>query len=160
MPSEGFQLRLHGLIIVLTALSFSAGCGQSGWEARTYPTTGKVTINGEPAKDAFIKMIKLGDPVDQRESDCWAVVQEDGTYTMSTYESGDGCPPGEYGWMLRWPNDLATMMPDRLGEKYWSREDPYMKVTIEPGTNELPPVELTGVKVKPASVPATKLRTP
>ncbi|MEW4453734.1 hypothetical protein AB1L30_13755 [Bremerella sp. JC817] len=134
-----------------------AGCGQHDWQARTFPTRGTITINGEPPEQAFIKLIKLGEPVDERESDCWALVQADGTYEFSTYESGDGCPPGEYAWILRWPANLATMMPDRLGEKYWNQDDPYMTVTIVRGQNDLPAVELTGVAVKPLSKPASKV---
>ncbi|WP_158264817.1 hypothetical protein [Blastopirellula marina] len=41
------------------------------------------------------------------------------------------------------------MLPDRLGGKYWNPADPFMVVTIERGTNEIPPIELVNVSVKP-----------
>lgn len=148
MPSRHSKRLLSGSLLATAVLLAVTGCQKDTWMARTHPVEGKITINGEAPKDAFIKLIKLGEPIDKRESDSWAIVQADGSYSFTTYEPGDGCPTGEYAWIIRWPANLMTMMPDKLGEKYWDQEDPYMTVTIEPGHNELPLVELEGVKVK------------
>ena len=147
-----FSVNLKSLTLcvgLLGCLALFSGCFETSWKAATCPTTGSVMVNGKPAFDAFIRMTSRSGPIDERNSDCWAYVQEDGTFAMSTYEMGDGCPPGEYDLLLRWPADRLTMMPDRLGGKYWNPEDPFMTVTIEPGTNEIPPIELTGITVKP-----------
>ncbi|WP_237564804.1 hypothetical protein [Blastopirellula marina] len=109
--------------------------------------TGTITVNGSPPEGAMIKLIKLGEPVDSRKSDCWALVKEDGSYSFSTYEVGDGVPKGEYAWILRWPQNSMQLVPDKLGEEFWSLEEPYMTVTVD-GRTELSPVELTNVKLK------------
>lgn len=131
-------------LILLSVL----GCGSRGWKSRTHPVSGSVTINGAAPKDAIVKLIKLGEPIDTRQSDCWGVVQEDGSYVLTTYEPGDGAPEGDYAWMIRWPPNLMAYSSDRLGEQFWDPENPYMTVTIERGRNQIDPVELTNVEIK------------
>ncbi len=132
-----------------------SGCGANSWQASTYSTHGMITVNGQFPADAVVKLTKIGEPVDSRKSECWAIVQPDGTYTMTTYQIGDGVPPGEYAWSVRWPVNPMTNMPDRLNEAYADPDNPYMTVTIKRGKNELPKVELTDVVL---AVPAEKLK--
>lgn len=118
-----------------------AGCSSSDWKSDTNSVTGKVTVNGQPAEGVFVKLIAIGGPVDKRNSDCWALTKEDGTFKMSTYGVGDGAPAGEYAVICRWPDNPAQLVPDKLKEKYWDVEDPLMTVTVE-GATEIPPIEL------------------
>lgn len=127
------------------------GCGGNDWHADTYPASGRVTINGEPAAGAVIELHSTGEAKpDVRNSRPWAVVQEDGGYVLSTYETGDGAPPGEYAIILRWPPDVKQpSLVDRLGGAYSQPDKSQWRVTITAGENELPPVEITGAKVLP-----------
>jgi hypothetical protein len=145
------------IVLSFLLVLMSVGCGSNGWMARTYPTRGEITINGKAPENAVIKLVKIGEQIDTRKSDCWALVQSDGSYVMTTYEPGDGAPEGEYAWSVRWPMNPMTNMPDRLNEAYADPENPYMTVTIKRGKNELPKVELKDVEL---SVPAERLKKP
>lgn len=134
----------------LLACAACLGCGED-WKAETYPATGKVTINGEPPEGAVVTLYPADEKVDKRNSRPWGIVQEDGTFTLKTYENGDGAPAGEYDVTLKWPWDVSTpsgAMTDRLGGRFSRPEQSQWTVTIEEGENELEPIELSGVQVK------------
>lgn len=140
------------LAVCLTGI----GCGD-GWRAKTYPAAGRLTINGVAPEGARVHLHSVGQKVDQRNSSPWGIVQKDGTYTLSTYEKGDGAPPGEYKVTLRWPFEPnAPDLGDRLGYAFATPEKSKWQVTIKEGDNQLPPIEVTGAKVqtsRPRSAP-------
>lgn len=132
-----------GLLACMACL----GCGED-WHAETHPATGRVTINGQPPEGALVHLYPAGEKVDVRNSRPWGVVQEDGTFTLTTYELGDGAPEGEYHFTIVWPFDPKVPSPtDRLGYKYSRPEQSQWQVTVEEGQNDLPLVEITNVAV-------------
>lgn len=137
------------LCLSLCASAACAGCGDD-WQADTYPARGRLTINGQPATGAVVTLHPLGEPVDVRRSNPWAVVQPDGAFALSTYQQGDGAPEGEYSVTVKWPADvtnIAAAMSDRLGGAYAAPQQSPWKVSVSPGENELPPLEIAGAKV-------------
>lgn len=138
-------------LLLGTASAFtSAGCGGEDWQAETYPARGRITINGESPAGAVIELHSIGEQPDVRNSRPWAVVQGDGSYALSTYEQGDGAPPGEYAVAVRWPPDVSQpSLADRLGGAYANAQKSPWKVTIDAEDNELPLIEITGVNVAP-----------
>lgn len=155
LKSQSLQRRarrvIARLIIVPLALMALAGCGGESWQVRTYPATGRLTVNGQPAEGAVVTLHPLGDKIDQRGSNPWGIVQADGSFVLSTYETGDGAPQGEYGVAVKWPVDVADMsaaMIDRLGGAYANAERSGWKVAIEQRKNELAPIDIQGAKVK------------
>ncbi|RUL83183.1 hypothetical protein [Tautonia sociabilis] len=133
----------HRNVLVLFAISAFAGCGES-WEAETYPASGRLTINGDPAEGALVQLHAIGEPPDERNSRPWGKVRSDGTYTLSTYRNEDGAPAGEYALTITWPPDSSVpSLDDRLGFTYSDPGRSKWKVTIEEGENELPPITLT-----------------
>lgn len=135
---------LLGTMIAIACL----GCGGEDWQAETYPAHGRVTINGEPAGGAVVELHSTGEEPDARNSRPWAIVQEDGSYTLSTYEKGDGAPVGDYVVTLRWPPQASEpTLADRLGGAYSNASRSERKVAITEGDNDLPPIEITGAKV-------------
>jgi hypothetical protein len=123
------------------------GCGES-WEAATYPASGRVTINGEPPAGALVQLCPTGAKVDERDSRPWGVVKEDGSYTLATYDGGAGAPAGEYMFTITWPPSVKVpSMADRLGHRYSKPDQSRWKMTIKPGENALPDVEMTNVVV-------------
>lgn len=128
------------------------GCGGNDWHAETYPASGTVMINGEPAAGAVVELQPYGpEKPDARNSRPWAVVEADGSYTLTTYQKGDGAPVGKYKLTLRWPNDVTSMAQfDRLSGVYARPENAPLEVTIQPEENVLPAVELSNVRVLPA----------
>jgi len=123
------------------------GCGED-WQASTHPASGQVMINGAPPEGALVQLHPTGEGPDERNSRPWGLVQADGTFTLSTYESGDGAPAGAYKLTITWPVDPTVPSPsDRLGYRYARPERSPWRVEITEGENTLPPVELTGVAV-------------
>lgn len=151
----------HALLLGLTVAFACVGCGGEDWQAATYPARGKITINGEPPAGAVVELHSTGEQPDMRNSRPWAVVQEDGSFSLSTYETGDGAPPGDYKVVVRWPPDVTQpSLVDRLSGAYSSSERSRWTVSITEGENDVPPIEITGAKVLPKAQPADSGRTP
>lgn len=135
-------------LLWLSGLACCVGCSDD-WKADTQPVEGRVTINGEPPEGALVHLYPVGEKVDIRGSRPWGMVEADGTYTLSTYELGDGAPVGEYTFTITWPVDPSTPSPtDRLGYAYSSAEKSDYGVTVVEGVTELEPIEMTGVRVE------------
>ena len=77
-----------------------AGCGKSG--DATVPVSGRVLVNGKPAKGAAV----VFHPVEQNtNAECTrsiAQVDENGEFRLTTTKAGDGASPGEYRVTLTW----------------------------------------------------------
>lgn len=156
--SKDFEMAMRLLICFQIAAISLAGIGCSdGWQAKTYPAAGRVTINGMAPEGARVHLHPVGKKVDQRNSSPWGIVQKDGKFTLSTYQKGDGAPLGEYKVTLRWPFEPNEPdLGDRLGFAFTTPEKSQWQVTITTGDNELPPIQLTGIKVqtsRPGSSP-------
>lgn len=77
----------------LAALTAAAiGC-QSGTaeNPRTYPTTGTVTLNGEPVEGATVSYVPQGEG-----QTAVGVTNAAGKYELTTFAKGDGALPGSY----------------------------------------------------------------
>ncbi|WP_165227498.1 hypothetical protein [Aquisphaera insulae] len=143
------------LAAVLTLLAV-AGCRRD-WEARTYPASGKVTVNGQPAAGALVQLTPIGPQTpDVRGSKPWGVVQPDGSFVLATYEqAGPGAPAGEYAMTITWPPDVTRPSnEDRLGGKYAKAEQSALKFTIKEGTNVLDEVKIDAPGLDAAPRPA------
>jgi hypothetical protein len=113
-------------------------------------------INGQPPAGALVQFHAAGEKPDVRNSRPWGVVQDDGTYRLSTYEQGDGAPAGEYVLTITWPWDVSKpSFEDRLNHVYASPERSKWRLTVSEGDNELPLVEIAGAKVDRRSSPDT-----
>lgn len=140
--------RALALLVSVATLPLAAGCGGEDWQAETYPATGRITINGQAPAGALVQLSPIGQKVDERDSRPWGKVQPDGTYTLSTYETGTGAPVGTYAVTVTWPVETnSAFPPDRLGNRYSSAERSEWKATIQEGENELPPIAITGATI-------------
>lgn len=129
-------------------LVLAAGCGGEDWQAETVPTTGRITINGQPPEGAVVELHARGRARDVRNSRPWAIVQDDGTFTLTTYETGDGAPPGDYVVTVKWPPDVTQpSLADRLGGAYARPETSQWSVTVSDEPTELPPLVIDGARV-------------
>lgn len=155
-----FRSLLWGPVLVVLGFICS-GCGGEDWQADAYPASGTLTVNGEPAEGAVVELHSVGQQPDVRNSRPWAIVQEDGSFTLSTYGSGDGAPAGEYDVIVRWPPDVSQpSLTDRLGGAYSTPAGSPATVTITEGENPLPPIEITGAKVSSKDAAAAPRRGP
>ncbi len=134
--------------LFLFTLVLTVGCGGSG-RPPAIPAGGKVTYKQttvpvgalvvfHPASFDIEKQIG-GKPVGK--------VRADGTFTLTTYEEGDGAPEGEYGVTIDWrgepkPSKLSLTSegneglgsgPPRLNPKYSNPQQPFTKVVVKKG---------------------------
>ena len=136
-----------GFISVVVACVAVSGCGER-WEAETHPASGRVSINGKPASGSLVQLHAVGQQPDERNSRPWGLVKDDGTFTLSTYETGDGAPVGDYMVTITWPDDPSVpSMSDRLGFKYARPDQSRWKVTIREGRNALAPIEIADATI-------------
>lgn len=137
--------------VVIILMGMIVGCGGEEWHAKAYPASGHITINAAPPEGAVVTLHPIGEQIDKRGSNPWGIVQSDGSFRLSTYESGDGAPAGDYAVNIRWPLDVTDMsaaMTDRLGGAYLTADRSQWRVTIREEENELPPIVLAGVDVQ------------
>ena len=83
------------LVLLSAILPVLAGCGDSG--PKLYSVKGKITINGQPAKDIQVNF----HPTDPKEPIASSQVAADGTYELrSTSENRAGAVAGTYKVVL------------------------------------------------------------
>lgn len=131
-------------IVVLLVLT---GCGGSGPpRSATNPTTGSITYQGQPIGGAFLALHpKAGAAADVPTAT--AVVQPNGTFAVTTYDTGDGVPEGDYVVTVQWRKATKSggefvPGPNLLPAKYSRPESSDVVVHVASGTNELPPIVL------------------
>jgi len=136
---------LRGLAV--TTLVLSAGACSSNSERPLYPVRGKVLYQGKPAHRATVWF----HPEAKSESKSarpHAVVEQDGSFKVSTYNTHDGAPAGRYRVIVIWtaPGKFSSddagksLLPARYSDPQRSG---LPVVEIKEGPNELPPFELT-----------------
>ncbi len=79
--------------LLLICIALSLGCPQRGPDRpATYPVTGTVTHNGEPVGGAAVTFVAVGGG-----QSAAGVTDASGKYSLTTFQSGDGAVPGQYG---------------------------------------------------------------
>lgn len=89
----------------LLALLLIVGCGgeQVGvTRVKTVPVSGKVLIDGSPVEHIAIRAKRSDGQMSDAIVGSNAYTGADGTFVISTYERGDGVPPGEYKLTFQW----------------------------------------------------------
>lgn len=143
--SEKHFTALSVLVASLVMLG-AVGCGEPSAEAPIYPARGTATYRNKPLAGAIVALHPTGGAlqVDARPS---ATVQPDGSFRLTTYNSSDGAPEGEYVATLHWfrpvnKNGEVLPGPNVLPKKYGSADSSGIRVRIVAGSNELPPIHL------------------
>ena len=137
---------LAGVLMASMALLVSS-CG--GGRKACYPVTGTITVDGKPAVDCMI-LFYSNDPADHDGPNRvlpLAMADENGKFKLSTFESGDGAPAGDYSITFTWRERSGLLKsqfdgPDRLNGKYATKEVSGKTVTIEKKPQDLPTFEL------------------
>ena len=123
-----------------------AGCGGTSRPA-VYPVTGHVFFQKKtPAAGAFVVFQPATDALEKSmAARPFAKVESDGSFTLTTYEAGDGAPEGEYGVTVVWAPPVASKgpritdgdaaLPDKLGGRYGNPKKPALKASVKQGDN-------------------------
>ncbi|MBP3960220.1 hypothetical protein J8F10_33755 [Gemmata sp. G18] len=138
--------RLVALIGAAIALAgLAAGCKSgSPNRAPVYPVKGSVSAKGQGLAHVRVTFIAQ-DRQDGPALETDVLTGLDGQFTATTYEIGDGLPPGRYAVLLVW-SEVVTDDPapnsDRLRGRYNNRQKPAYTIEVKPEPNTLPPFDL------------------
>jgi hypothetical protein len=86
------------IAIILAAV---AGCTPSNRQ-KVYPVSGAIFLNGEPAVGARVFFSPAEDPANPRALRPFAIVENDGSFRLTTYTKYDGAPAGDYVVIVTW----------------------------------------------------------
>ena len=133
-------------LLVLVALL--TGC--SDGSLKPIPVSGTVLVDGQPAAGAEVAFFGTDEHLMVAEAPFpRAIVAEDGTFTLSSFEPGDGAPAGDYRVTIVWKKsdsddpEIRDMAPDELGGRYSAPETSGLTATVPSEPGKLPPFELT-----------------
>jgi hypothetical protein len=125
-PESWWMCRFRACLL-LTLLLIVTGCSgeEEPYRKPTSVVTGQVFVDGEPVPVESPLKVECH-PVDGIDTEhptfSSSLTGEDGKFSISTYESGDGVPPGEYVLTFMW-GKMNLMSPsyggpDKLKGKY------------------------------------------
>jgi hypothetical protein len=135
--------RFHRLTALLVICCLSS-CGEKRLTPKinkvpVVPVKGSVKVDGKPEANVVVRCVPLGDfqPKDLTNA-LGGRTNEDGEYTLGTYEVDDGVPPAEYALLFLWPEMALKKSSrtdeakhDRLKGKYSKLENPALKIKVE-----------------------------
>jgi len=119
------------------------GCNSVPEYPKREPVRGTIHYNGQPMIGATITFWPLPlDVSDVSRPRPIAIVQDDGSFQPNSYGDRDGAVVGNYALTVVWRRTRTS--PDLFDGKYSRPLSPVATVTISPGENSLPPIDLTG----------------
>lgn len=130
------------LLIALVLCTSSFGCGKREIRLPTHKVSGKVVQDGTGVPNATVvfhaKQVLEGF-VKPR-----GITDANGAFTLTTYESDDGSPVGDYEVTVeQWLNDNPEAgATNRLDPKFSAPSTSGIKATVAAGENSLPAFEL------------------
>jgi hypothetical protein len=158
------NVKVFVLLITATCAIGFGGCGR---RAGFYPVSGKVLFKGEPAAGAVVYFHREGPSPALASTIPFGIVDEDGSFYLSSDGEGDGCPPGKYAVLVEWKTKSETpvaqpnpsrvkgkpkVIPvnsrstrnnvDRLKGRYFEISKPLIHADVLAQSNSLAPFEL------------------
>jgi hypothetical protein len=155
------------VFVLLIAANGAVGLAGCGRPAGLYPVSGKVLYKGEPAAGAVVYFHREGPSPAPASTIPFGIVEEDGSFYLSSDGQGDGCPPGKYAVLVDWKgkNETPIAQPkpsrakgkpkiipvnsrstrnnvDRLKGRYFDISKPLLHAEVLAQSNPLPPFEL------------------
>ena len=130
----------HILIVMLAGyVSATVGCSEGESRLPTHKVTGKVVKNGVGVSNATVIFHSKNPPKDFIKPR--AISNSEGEFTLTTYESGDGAPVGDYEVTVeQWLNDNPQIGPtNRLPQKFGSPNTSGIKASVASTENSLSP---------------------
>jgi len=132
------------LLLVLVASGRAFFSGSKGHKGpKLSAVHGRVLCASQPAVGAKIFFHPNG-AADLKTICPFGTVQEDGSFTLTSYPQGDGAAAGDYTVTITWPvaGGKSVGGRDRLGGRYSNLVRPLLHAHIDEGDNELPPFEV------------------
>jgi hypothetical protein len=132
-----------GFALVLTLVP--SGCSSAKRDRpQTFPVHGELFVDGKPAAGARVQLTSLGDEKLARLAP-HAIVEADGSFRLTTFQTGDGAPIATYALTLTWaapPQPGHEEGPDRFRGRFADPRRPVREVQIHAGDNDLGRLDL------------------
>ena len=127
-----------------------AGCSaeEKPFRKVVVPVKGRITVDGmAPSTPIKIDCHNTGAADKEHPSASSGLTGDNGEFALSTYETGDGVPEGEYALTYFWGQfNLVSMSyggKDQLKRKYLKPDDSITKFTAKDGS----PIDLGEIKL-------------
>jgi hypothetical protein len=134
------------LALAALCLVFSS-CGEEQFRKETFPVTGEVYVDGEPAAELAVRCINVNGLDKEHPTTSAAFTDKTGEFEISTYEQADGVPVGDYVLTFQWGQwnrMTASYGGDKLNGRYRDPKTSEHRFTVEEGKpTELGRIELT-----------------
>ena len=109
--------------------------------------TGVLLVDGKPTEGIQITLNNSAGIDEKQPTMSQTFSGQEGKFSLSTYEQGDGVPEGEYALTFFWgqidPRSMQFTGPDKLNDRYSDPEKSTFKVTVEKGK----PVDLGRIEL-------------
>jgi hypothetical protein len=106
-----------------------------------HPVRGKVFYDGCPTAHALVRFYLPPTKDKKFVFVADALVDADGSFTLSSYAANDGAPIGEYVVTVAWPDPFRDANgnpgPNRLPEIYSRPESSTLRAQVKTGANEI-----------------------
>jgi hypothetical protein len=148
--TPGRTPRQVALALTLLAVSLACSSCYGATGQPVFPVHGKVLFQGKPASGALVVLHSVAPSTPQQERPR-AVVEEDGSFSVTTFAPKDGAPVGNYAVSITWksktvkvpgrkgpPKKVATNFPRR----YENPKTSGLVVRVQEGPNELRPFDI------------------
>jgi hypothetical protein len=136
-------------IVALYALC-CVSCGSAS-PRNLYPVDGKVLYKGSPAAGVQVIFHLRNDISPQAAVPC-GVTDDNGTFTLTSFNTESGAPAGSYYVLLFWPAPRAvqgktahrnkSIPVDFFKGRFTDQKQPRFFAEIKPGANHLAPFEI------------------
>ncbi|MES2789750.1 MAG: hypothetical protein V4719_09020 [Planctomycetota bacterium] len=122
------------------------GCTKEGPDRKeTSKVTGQILVDDKPADMLAVQCHNTAgvDIAEPTYSACFT--DKDGKFALSTYEKGDGVPPGDYVLTFFWGRFISMRYdgPDKLNKRYEDEKKSEVKFTVVSGQ----PTDLGQIKL-------------
>lgn len=134
------KLRITAL---LAAIAF-VGCGEPPKDApkmALHPLTGIVNVNGKPATGAIVSLHESG-TAEPGAVTPFGITDENGRFSLTTYQPGDGAAEGRYQVTVSWADKLSQSSsepeygPEKLPPRYQNPAMSGLELEVKPGLSE------------------------
>jgi hypothetical protein len=121
---------------ILVACLFCSCSSKPDYGKETFPVTGTVFVDGEAAAELGVTLHNVKGMATDVPTFSATTTKADGTFSVSTFEEGDGVPAGEYVVTFVWGKLSMISMSyegDRLKGKYNDPSKSEFKLTVIEG---------------------------
>jgi hypothetical protein len=97
-------VKIASCIAVLVLACFLSGCGPG--HPKTAPVRGTVFFDGKPVPNGTIMLVPATG------NSATGEIQPDGSFTLTTFQNGDGAIPAEYKVVIIARQDTSSRLPE------------------------------------------------